>query len=233
MQGAGLTVTKMMIVLENRAKGKSKTHNFQQIIDDNSPIPHNREYVSLLTVHEYKSRLIQYLTNKLVSKCIQESNKTTSNYSYNQTRSPPYTNSVKLLAQSNSITPLHELRQTTHTIKLDHPLTRTPSNYSHNQLDHPLHKLRQTTRLIKFDHPLTRTLSHYSSNQTRSPPHINSNSVQLLVQSNSITPLHELRQTTRTIKLNHPLTRIPSNYSHNQTRSPLTRIPSHYSSNQT
>ena len=66
------------IVHENRAKGKSKTHNFQQIIDDNSPIPHNREYTSLLTVQEYKSRLIQYLTNKLIYKCIQESNKTTS-----------------------------------------------------------------------------------------------------------------------------------------------------------
>ena len=166
---------------------------------------------------------------------------TPSNYSSNQIRSPPYTNSVPLLVKSNSITPSHklQLRPTTRPIKLNHPLTRTPSNYSHNQtqsppytnsvkllaqsnsitpshklqlrhttrqikLDHPLHEFRPTILPIKLDHPLTQTPSNYSPNQTRSPPY--TNSVPLLVQSNSITPLHELCPTTRPIKLDHPLT---------------------------
>ena len=68
------------IVHQNRARGKLKPHNLQQIIDDNSPIPHNREYASLLTTHEFKSRLIHYITDKLVKKCIQESNQTTCSY---------------------------------------------------------------------------------------------------------------------------------------------------------
>ena len=37
-----------------------------------------KEYAALLTVHEYKCKIVQYISNKLVSTCIEKSSQTTS-----------------------------------------------------------------------------------------------------------------------------------------------------------
>ena len=58
------------LVHEKRAKGKSTPYNFEKLI--NLPVPQGKEYASLLTVHEYKCKIVQYISNKLVSTCIEE-----------------------------------------------------------------------------------------------------------------------------------------------------------------
>ena len=63
------------LVHEKRAKGKFTPYdNLEQLIDDNQPVPHDKEYASLLTGNEFKCKMIRYISNKLVEKCTHDSN---------------------------------------------------------------------------------------------------------------------------------------------------------------
>ena len=56
------------LIHDSRAKGKQIiTEN--QHIHDHVTIPNNKAYTSLLTLPDFKERLIQYLTNKLILRC--------------------------------------------------------------------------------------------------------------------------------------------------------------------
>ena len=58
------------LVHEKRAKDKLTPYdNLEQLIDDNQPVPHDKEYASLLTGNEFKCKMIRYISNKLVEKC--------------------------------------------------------------------------------------------------------------------------------------------------------------------
>ena len=65
------------LVHDKRAKGVSSTP-LEHEINDSVPVPRSRDYSALLTKPEFKNKLLRYITDKLVKRCIQESSQTTS-----------------------------------------------------------------------------------------------------------------------------------------------------------